>query len=59
MSGGQYALPEVGTIVLDVPRPADFFFTARRMQAALREQAGVQLGDRRGRLARAITDHAG
>lgn len=41
MSGGQYALPEAGLIALAVPRPADFFSTARRAQAALREHARV------------------
>jgi hexosaminidase len=39
MSGGQYALPDEGLIALDVPRPADLFFTARQAQAALREHA--------------------
>jgi hypothetical protein len=42
LTGGAFALPETGWIALNVPRPADLFFAARRAQAALRDFAGAR-----------------
>ncbi len=41
LTGGTFTLPPVSTIALNVPRPADLFFTAQRVQAALKEAVGA------------------
>ena len=42
LTGGEWNLPDSGCIALNVPCPADVFFTARRAQTALRDYAGAQ-----------------
>jgi hexosaminidase len=41
LTGGDFTLPPTSTIVLNVTRPADLFFTAQRAQAALKEAIGA------------------
>lgn len=41
LTGGVYTLPAASFIALNVPRPADLWFTARCAQVALRQHAGV------------------
>ncbi len=41
LTGGEFALPQRGLIALDVPRPAESFFTARQLQRALEDHGGV------------------
>ncbi len=40
LTGGEWTLPDSGYISLNVPHPADVYFTGRRAQTALREHAG-------------------
>ncbi len=36
LTGSAFTLPDTGSIILNVPRPADLFFTAQRAEAAIR-----------------------
>jgi hypothetical protein len=55
LTGGTFALPPASTIALNVPRPADLFFTARRAQAALKDAVGAAWGIAGGDVPGALT----
>ncbi|MBI5959697.1 MAG: beta-N-acetylhexosaminidase, partial [Chloroflexi bacterium] len=61
LTGGTFTLPEQAAIALDVPVPADLFFTARCLQESLRQYGEVEWQIAGGSVSAALTlvlDHS-